>query len=99
MGNHLGPFSEASDQPEGQELAGGAVVSQERLQQVKFVLGSNSASEHARDMADMLLVEKLMFLGIGNHLGPFSEASDRPEGQELGGWAVGGPGGHQKEKF
>ena len=63
MGNHLGPFSGASDQPEGQELAGGAVVSQEGLQQVKFVLGSNSASEHDRDMADMLLVEKLMFLG------------------------------------
>ena len=63
MGIHLGPFSEASDQPEGQELAGGAVGSQ-------FVLGSNSACEHARDMADMLLVAKLMFLGIGNHLGP-----------------------------
>ena len=70
MGNHLGPFSEASDQPEGQELAGGAVGSQEGLQQVKFVLGSNLASEYARDMADMLLVAKLMFLGIGNHLGP-----------------------------
>ena len=27
---------------------------------------------------------------MGNHLGPFSEASDRPEGQELGGGAVGG---------
>ena len=83
MGNHLGPFSEASDQPEGQELAGGAVVSQEGLQQVKFVLGSNSASEHARDMADMVLVAKLMFWGMGNHLVPFSEASDRPESQEL----------------
>ena len=50
MGNHLGLFSEASDQPEGQKLAGGAVGSQEGLQQVKFVLGSNSASEHARNM-------------------------------------------------
>ena len=70
MGIHLEPFLEASDQPEGQELAGGAVGSQEGLQQVKFVLGSNSASEHARDMADMLLVAKLMFLGVGNHLGP-----------------------------
>ena len=35
MGNHLGPFSEASDRLEGQELAEGAVGSQE----VKFVLG------------------------------------------------------------
>ena len=38
MGNHLGPFSEASDQPEGQELAGGAVRGQEGLQEVKFIL-------------------------------------------------------------
>ena len=38
MVNHLGPFSEASDQPEGQELAGGAVGGQEGLQEVKFVL-------------------------------------------------------------
>ena len=29
-----------------------------------------------------------MFLGMGNHLGPFLEASDWPEGQE---WDVGGP--------
>ena len=48
MGNHLGPFSEASDQPKGQKLAGGAVGSQEGLQQVKFVLGSNSPSEHGK---------------------------------------------------
>ena len=80
MENHLGPFSEASDQPEGQELAGGAVGSQEGLQQVKFVLGSNSASEHARDMVQ---VAKPMFWGMGFHLVPFSEASDRPESQEL----------------
>ena len=37
----------------------------------------------------MVLVAKPMFWGIRNHLGPFSEASDRPEGQELGGGAVG----------
>ena len=36
MGNHLGPFSEASDQPEGQELGGGAVGGQEVLQEVKL---------------------------------------------------------------
>ena len=70
MGNHLEPFSEASDRPEGQELGGRAVGGQEGLQEVNFNLGSNSASEHARDMADMLLVAKPMFLGIGNHLGP-----------------------------
>ena len=39
---------------------------------------------------DMILVAKPMFWGIGNHLGPFSEDSDRPEGQELGAGAVGG---------
>ena len=36
MGNHLGLFSGASDQPEGQELGGGAVGGQEGLQEVKF---------------------------------------------------------------
>ena len=41
----------------------------------------------------MVLVAKQMFLGMGNHLGLFSEASDRPEGQELGGQAVGGQAG------
>ena len=30
-----------------------------------------------------------MFLGMGNLLRPFSGASDRPEGQEQGGGAVG----------
>ena len=32
---------------------------------------------------------------MGNHLGLFSEASDRPDGQELGGGAVGVQGGLQ----
>ena len=36
MGNHLGPFSEASHNPEGQELCGGAVGGQKVLQEVKF---------------------------------------------------------------
>ena len=36
MGNHLRPLSEAPDQPEGQELGGEAVRSQEGLQEVKF---------------------------------------------------------------
>ena len=39
---------------------------------------------------DMVLVTKPMFFDMGNHLRPLSEASDRPEGQELGGGAVGG---------
>ena len=36
IGNHLGSFSEASDQPEGQELGGGAVGGHEELQEVKL---------------------------------------------------------------
>ena len=59
-------------------------------------LGSNSASEHARDM---VLVTKPMFCDKGNHLRPFSEAPDRPEGQELGGGAVGGQEVLQELKF
>ena len=38
----------------------------------------------------MVLVAKLMFWGIGNHLGQFSGASDRAGGQEQDGRAVGG---------
>ena len=33
-----------------------------------------------------------MFLGMGNHLGPYSGASDRSEGQEKVEEAVGGQG-------
>ena len=47
----------------------------------------------------MVLVTKGMFWDMGNHLGPFSEASDQHEGQELGGWAVGGPEVLQEMKF
>ena len=57
----------------------------EGLQEVKKyfkMLNSNSASEHARDM---VLAAKPMFWDMRNHLGPFSEASHNPEGQELGG--------------
>ena len=50
---------------------------------------SNSASEQARD----LIFLKPRFLGMGNHLGPFSEApDDGPEGQEQPVQAVGGQG-------
>ena len=47
----------------------------------------------------MVLVTKPMFWDMGNHLGPFSEASDRPGGQELGGEAEGGQEVLQKVKF
>ena len=39
-----------------------------------------------------------MFWDMGNHLGPFSEASDRPEGHGLGGEAFGGQEGLQELK-
>ena len=44
-------------------------------------------SGHARHL---ILVSNPRFLGMADHLGPFSGASDQPEGQELGGGAVGG---------
>ena len=56
----------------------------------------NFASGHP---LDMVLVSNPRFLSMGNHLGPFSEASDRPEGQELGGGAVGGLEGLQDVTF
>ena len=56
----------------------------------------NFASGHARYL---ILVSNPRFLGMANHLGPFSGASDRPEGQELGGWAVGGQEVLQEVKF
>ena len=40
-----------------------------------------------------------MFLGMGNHLEPFSKVSDPPEGQEQGGGAVGGQGRVQGVKL
>ena len=47
----------------------------------------------------MVLVAKPMFWGMGNHLGPFTEASNRPNSQELGGRAVGGQEELQEVKF
>ena len=38
----------------------------------------------------MIVVATPMFLGMENHLGLFSEASDQPEGHEQGGGTVGG---------
>ena len=49
---------------------------------------SNLASGKARN----LIFLNLRFLGMGNHLGPFSEPSDCPEGQEQPVWAVEGQG-------
>ena len=40
-----------------------------------------------------------MFLATRNHLRPFSEASDPPEGQEQGGGSVGGQGRLQGVKL
>ena len=51
---------------------------------------------HARDM---VLVSKPTFCGMVNHLGPFSEASDPLDDQELGGGAVGGQEGLQNVKL
>ena len=47
----------------------------------------------------MVLVAKLMVWGSGNHLGQLSEASYRPEAQELCGGAVGGQEVVQEVKF
>ena len=41
---------------------------------------------------DTFLVSNPRFLGIANHLGPFSGASEVSEGNEHGGGAVGGQG-------
>ena len=50
---------------------------------------SNSTLEQARDL---ILMATPRFLGMANHLGPFPEASDGPEGQEQPVRAVGGQG-------
>ena len=54
----------------------------------------NFASGHPRHL---ILVSNPRFLVMGNHLGQFSRPSDRSEGQEQGGWAVGGQGQLQIE--
>ena len=56
----------------------------------------NFASGHARHL---IFVSNPMFFSMVNHLGPFSGASDRPEGHELGGGAVGGQEGLQEVKL
>ena len=51
------------------------------------------------DGRDLILASSPMFFGMGNYLGPFSEASHKPEGQELRGRAVGGQEGLQEVKL
>ena len=57
MGNHVGPFSWASDWSEGQEMGGGAVGGQGPLQGVKLLIW----------IWHLILVSNPMFFGIGNH--------------------------------
>ena len=66
MANHLGPFPEASDGPEGQE------------QPVRAV-GGQGALHGVTQLLSMLktLVSNPKFWGMGNHLGPFPEISYR----------------------
>ena len=56
----------------------------------------NFASGHP---LDMVLVSNPRFLSMGIHWEPVLEASDRPEGQELGVGAVGGQEVLQGVKF
>ena len=56
----------------------------------------NFASGHP---LDMVLVSNPRFLSMGIHWEPVLEASDRPEGKELGGRAVGGQEVLQEVKF
>ena len=87
MGNHLGPFLEASDGPEGQNQAVWAVRGQGALHGVTW-LGASSR---------LVFFSNPRFLGMGHHIGPFPEASDGPEGQEQAVLAAGGQGVTQLE--
>ena len=66
MANHLGPFPEASDGPEGQELPVWTVEAQGQLRGVTYLPSKLGT----------LFFLNLRFLGMENHWGPFSEASD-----------------------
>ena len=80
MGNHLRLFPEASDWPEGWEQPVWAVGGQGELQEVT----------QPPSMLETCFFFKPRFFGMGNHLRPFPEASDWPEGWEQPVWAVGG---------
>ena len=66
MGNHLGPFSEAPDGPEGQEQPVQAVGGQGELRGVTGLCS----------MLETWFFLNPRFSGMANHLGPFLEASD-----------------------
>ena len=72
MGNHLGPFSEAPDGPEGQEQPVQAVGGQGELHGVTSF----------PSLLETWIFLNSRFLGMAYHLGPFPEASDGPGGQE-----------------
>ena len=82
MANHLGPFREASDGPEWQEQPVRAVGGQGALHRVTQLLCK----------LETWFFFNYRFLGMANHLGPFPEASEGPEGQEQPVRAVGGQG-------
>ena len=68
MANHLGPFPEASDGPEGQEQPVQAVGGQGELRGVTQLLIK----------LETWFFLNHRFLGMTNNLGPFPEASDGP---------------------
>ena len=74
--------TEAPDGPEGQEQPVQAVGGQGELRGVTQLPSKLNTG----------FFLKPRFLGMGNHLGPFSEAPDGPQGQEQPVQAVGGQG-------
>ena len=67
MANHLGPFPEASDGPEGREQPEWSVGGQGRLRGVTRLTS----------LLEICFLNP-RFFGMGNHLGPFSEPSEGP---------------------
>ena len=88
MENHLGPFPEASDGPEGQEPPVWAVGGQGELHGVTSFLSQ----------LETWIFLNPRFLVMAYHLGPFPEASDGPGGQEQPVQTVGGQGEHQNTR-
>ena len=88
MGNHLGPFTEALDRPEGQEQPLQAVGGQGELHGVTSF----------PSLLETWIFLNPRFLGMAYHLGPFPEASDGPGGQEQPVQTVGGQGEHQNTR-
>ena len=88
MANHLEPFPEASDGPEGQEQPVWAVGGQGELRGVTQLLIE----------LETCFFLNHRFLAMANHLRPFPEASDGPGGQEQPVQTVGGQGEHQNTR-